>query len=442
MSNAREAAFRALLACHRQGAWIDEALKRELSRAGLDARDAALAARLSYGVMQNQLLLDYYLAHFCRRSLEQMDKNVLDILRLGVYQLLFADRIPSMAAVNESVELTKRVSRSPRAPGFVNAVLRSIDRRRDALPPLPSHPPERLSVQYSHPLWMVEEFARLLPGAEIEALLAADNAQPPVCAQVNTCRRSAEEVGALLSAEGVEARAHPWLPNCLLLSETGDLSRLAAFQEGLFYIQDPAAHLAALAAEPRPGMRVLDACAAPGGKSFATAIAMEGRGTILACDIHPSKVRRIREGAARLGLDGITARVMDAREFDPALGNGFDLVIADVPCSGLGIIRKKPDIRYKDPGPLAELPGLQKAILDNVSRYVRPGGVLLYATCTLLERENGGVVDGFLAGHPGFALEPIRLPEPIGICREGTLTLWPHIHGTDGFYMAKLRRRG
>ena len=216
--------------------------------------------------------------------------------------------------------------------------------------------------------------------------------------------------------------------------------RLAAFQEGRFYIQDAGARLAVLAAGPEPGTRVLDACAAPGGKSFAAAIAMEDRGEVLSCDIHPHKKKLIEAGAKRLGLTCVQAGVLDARSRKPGYENAFDLVMADVPCSGLGIIRKKPDIRYKDPAPLEGLPAVQRAILDNVSAYVRPGGVLLYCTCTLLPRENGEVVDAFLDAHPDFQPEAFSLPAPIGPVEGGRLTLWPHIHGTDGFYIAKLRR--
>lgn len=434
-ATARSVALDCLTACEKQGAWSDGYLKSAVRRAGLDSRDAGLCARLTYGVLQNRMLLDWHLDRFSTVKTGKMEPSVRNSLRLGLYQLLFLDRVPDHAAVNESVALAKELSRNPRVAGLVNAVLRAVERAGTAALPQP----QELSIRYSHPEWLVKEFSRTLPENEMEALLDADNGQPPTYAQGNTCRFQAEEVEALLSAQGVEWERHPWLPDCWLLSDTGDLEGLTAFQKGAIYIQDPAARLAVLAADPRPGMRVLDACAAPGGKSFAAAMAMGGSGEIRSCDIHPNKVNLIQTGAARLGLDLISAQVRDAKVFDPALEGKFDLVMADVPCSGLGIIRKKPDIRYKDPEALAALPEVQRAILDNVSRYVRPGGVLLYATCTLLERENGGVVDAFTAAHPEFTPEAFRLPGPIGDCG-GKLTLWPHIHGTDGFFMAKLRR--
>ena len=432
---AREAALRALVACEQQGAWSDGFLKKILRTAGLDSRDAALTTRLCFGVLQNRLLLDHYLGKLSSVKLEKMEPAVRNALRLGAYQVLFLDRVPDHAAVSEAVDLARKGSKNPRSAGLVNGVLRSLVRQKDSLE-LPEDP----AVRYSHPRWLADLFTRRLGREEAAALMAADNGEPPTCAQVNTTKATVEAVADSLQAEGVEVTPHPWLPNCLLLSHTGSLEELTAFREGLFYIQDAAAKLAVLAADPREGMDVLDACAAPGGKSFAAAIAMEGRGKVVSCDIHPHKMDLIRAGAKRLGLDCISAEVLDGKECKEEYLDGFDLVLADVPCSGLGIIRKKPDIRYKDPKPLEGLPRVQKAILDNVCRYVKPGGVLLYATCTLLERENEDVVRAFLDKHKDFTLEGFQVPGDFEGARDGMVTCWPHRHGTDGFFFAKLRR--
>ena len=433
--SAREVALNCLIACEKQGAWSDGYLRNAIRQAGLDGRDAGLCTRLVFGVQQNRLLLDWYLTRFSSVKPEKMEPPVRGALRLGLYQLLFMDRIPVHAAVNESVALTRKRSRNPRSAALVNAVLRAVERARKV--DLPQ--PEELSVRYSHPEWLVGELTGTVGPEEIEALLAADNGEPPIQAQVNTLKATVEEAAAELTAAGVTVSPHPWLPDCLDLEDTGNLEGLATFQNGTIYIQDAAARLAVLAAGPEPGMSVLDACAAPGGKSFAAAIAIGDSGFIFSCDIHPHKQALIEQGANRLGIRSITAAVMDAKTFDPELAGRFDLVIADVPCSGLGIIRKKPDIRYKDPEPLGGLPGVQRAILENVSRYVRPGGVLLYATCTLLRRENEAVVSWFLDKDTNFTLEPFTLPGPVG-ASEGMVTLWPHRHGTDGFFFAKLRR--
>jgi len=433
MATARSVALDCLIACEKQGAWSDGYLKSAVRKAALDSRDTGLCTRMAYGVLQQRMLLDWHLDRLSRVKTEKMDPVVRNALRLGLYQLLFLDRVPGHAAVNETVSLVKASRGGPGAAGLVNAVLRAFGREE-------VHPaPDALSVRYSHPDWLVKEFSRTLSPQEVEALLAADNGQPPICAQVNALRTTPEELRRELTAAGVGVQAGAWLPDGLELTDTGALEDLPAFQEGRFYIQDTAARLAVLAASPRPGMEVLDACAAPGGKTFAAAILMEGKGDILSCDIHPNKVKLIREGAARLGLSNVTAEVRDAKVFDPALEGKFDLVIADVPCSGLGIIRKKPDIRYKGPKALEGLPKVQLEILSNVSRYVKPGGALLYATCTLLEREDEGVVAQFLEGHGDFALSAFRLPG-----REedqAMVTLWPHRDGTDGFFFARMERK-
>lgn len=434
--SAREVALLALHACEQQGAWSDGFLKKTIREAGLDSRDAGFASRLCFGVLQNRMLLDFYLGQFSKLPLDRLEAKIRSCLRLGAYQILLLDRVPESAAVNESVNLARQYAKNPRAAGMVNGILRNLIRSRETLG-LPTH----LDIRYSHPAWLVKEFSLALNGEGVEALLEADNAIPPTMAQVNTTRFSQEEVVELLRQEGVEVQPHPWIPDCLLLQGTGDLERLESFRRGAFYIQDGAGKLSVLAADPRPGMQVLDACAAPGGKSFAAAIRMGGQGEIWSCDIHPHKRGLIQAGAERLGFSElIHPAIQDGKQCREEWIGRFDRVIADVPCSGLGIIRKKPDIRYKDPEPLVGLPAIQSAILENVSRYVKPGGALLYSTCTLLRRENEGVVEAFLEKHSDFTLERFQLPGPVGAVEGGMLTLWPHLHGTDGFFFAKLRR--
>lgn len=440
--SAREIALLTLSACERQGAWSEGYLKKAIREARLDRRDAALAARLCFGILQNRLLLDFYIGKYSTMNPEKMEINVRNALRLGVYQMAFLTRIPHSAAVNESVALTRKHCKNPRAAGMVNGILRSVSRNIEKLPVIEQGDPVRyLSLRYSHPAWMVREFDLALGREETEALLSANNGEVPIVAQVNTCKTDMEHALSRLEAEGVSAARHPWLANCLTMTGTGDLEELPAFREGLLYIQDAAARLAVAAAGLTPGMKVLDACAAPGGKSFAAAMDMGDVGEVLSCDIHPRKKMLIEAGAQRLGLTCIRAAVMDATKHRPAFEGAFDAVVADVPCSGLGVIRKKPEIRYKNPAAFAALPKLQREITETVSSYVRPGGILLYATCTLLKRENEDVVEAFLNAHPEYSLSAFSLPDPVGTAESGMMTLWPHTHGTDGFFMARLRRR-
>lgn len=432
--SAREVALQVLVNCQRRGAWSDSALSNAIRGARLSGRDAALASRLCYGVQQNQQLLDFWLERLCTVPLAKLELTVRTAIELGMYQIKLLDRIPARAAVSESVELARSWSRNPRSPGLVNGVLRAFDRQKEALPW-----PDSLTVRYSHPQWLVELLSDELEGVGVEQLLQANNSQPDTVIQTNLLKTSGEALRARLEAEGVAVTPHPALPDCFSISGTGDIEQLESFREGWFQVQDSAARMAVLAAAPKPGMRVLDACAAPGGKSFQVAMEMENKGSILSCDLQAKKLSRIMAGAARLGIDCISVRAMDGRVFEPELEGKFDLVLADVPCSGLGIIRKKPDIRYKRPEPLEGLPSIQRAILENVSRYVKPGGVLLYSTCTVLRRENQVVVDSFLTGRQDFRLEAFALPG-VGNCT-GMMTLWPHIHGTDGFFMAKMRKK-
>ena len=436
--SARREALAVLTACRTRGAWADAALGVHLKE--LSPADAGLCSRIVYGVIQNETLLDFYLSGLCSQKLDHLQPPLTDILRIGAYQILFLDRVPDSAAVHTSVELAKGAGRG-QAAGLINAVLRRLCREKETLPAISDRDEVKyLSIRYSHPKWLVKRLLSLLGREGAGAFLAVSNSQPPAAAQVNTCRCSTAEAVHALEAGDVRAEGHPWLPDCLLLQGTGDLERLNAFRDGMIYIQDPAARLAVLAAELRPGSRVLDVCAAPGGKSFAAAIAMGDRGEIVSCDLHENKLKRIREGADRLGLASIRAEAADGRVFREEWRDSFDLVLVDAPCSGLGILRKKPDIRRKTAGSLFTLPVVQSAILENAARYVCPGGTLLYSTCTILPEENGEVTDAFLGTHPEFSRESFTLPGPIGPV-EGQVTLWPHLHDTDGFYICRMTRR-
>lgn len=441
--DAREAALLTLNTCQRQGGWSDGALKKQLAAGGLEGREAALATQLCFGVVQNQLLLDFYLSKFSNIPLRRMESKVVQALRLGLYQMLFLSRIPQSAAVNSSVELTRTHCKNPRAPGMVNAILRSLQRNLNQLPTIPQNDPaEYLSILYSHPVWLVEELLPLLGSEGTAEYLQANNSQPPITAMVNTTKATTQQVAQLLAEQGVEVTSHPWLEDCLILNKTGNLERLDAYQQGLFYVQDPASRLMALASGASRDMRVLDVCAAPGGKSFAAAIQMENQGEVISCDLHPHKKKLIQAGADRLGLSIIKPMTADGKVRREEWVSAFDLVLVDAPCSGLGVIRKKPDIRYKDPEPLADLPQVQEAILENAAGYVKTGGVLMYSTCTILPRENGEIVVAFLKKHPEFIREAFTLPGPAGEVSEGEITLWPQVHQTDGFFICKLRKVG
>ena len=434
--SARETALNALIACRKEGAWANGVLKEYILRDRLDNRDAALATRLVYGVIQNRGKLDFYLKQLLTGKLRDLHPVVRDVLHLGLYQLYEMDKIPESAAVNESVELTKKYVKNPKAASLVNGVLRNAARKKGAL-----EEPKSYADKYSHPDELISLLKANLPKGQLEPMLIANNASPQTVVQVNTLKTTQQALIQRLESEGVSARPQGWMDNCLVLSGTGSIEHLPSFREGWFYVQDPASKLSVLCAKLEEDARVLDCCAAPGGKSFAAAMAMKGTGSITSCDVHAHKTGLIANGAARLGIENLTAKQQDATAFVPEWENAMDAVLCDVPCSGLGIIRKKPDIRYKDLTELAQLPQLQLQILRNQARYVKPGGTLLYSTCTVLRRENEDVLATFLAENDEFYLEPLDLPEVFPKNETGMLTLIPGQYDTDGFFISRLRRK-
>ena len=432
---ARETALNALITCRRQSGWSNAVLKQTIARDKLDSREAALATRLCYGVVQNRGRLDFYLRQLLTGSLKKLHPAVRDILHMGLYQIYDMDKIPDSAAVNESVTLARKYG-APGSDRLVNAVLRNAVRTKGTL-----QEPTSYEDRYSHPAQLVSLLKTALPKGSLEGVLKANNEAPKTVIQVNTLKTNGAALLEQLRREGVEAEPHGWMPECLVLGSTGSLEKLPSFQQGLFYVQDPASRLSVRCAGLQKDFRVLDCCAAPGGKSFAAAMAMAGTGSICSCDVHPHKIKLIENGASRLGIEILQARLQDASEFVPEWEGTMDAVLVDAPCSGLGIIRKKPDIRYRDLKENEALPALQKKILANQARYVKKGGVLLYSTCTLLPGENQEVVEDFLKTHPDFSLEKLPLPEVFPENTTGMLTLLPGQWDTDGFFISKMRRQ-
>ena len=433
----RNTALNVLIACRKEGGWSNGVLKEYLRRDRLDRREAALATRLCYGVLQNRLLLDHYLQQLLTGKLKSLHPVIHDILHMGLYQLYFMDKIPESAAVNESVSLAKHYCKGQKnAPNLVNAVLRNALSRKDSL-----QQPKSYVERYSHPQKLVDLLKPYVGKENLETMLRANNEIPPTVIQVNTLKTTVQELQQTLEGEGVSAQPHSWMPNALVLTGTGALENLPSFQNGLFYVQDAASKLSVMCAQLQEGMSVLDCCAAPGGKSFAAAIAMNGTGTITSCDVHEHKKTLIANGAQRLGIANLTALQKDATQPKPEWCEAFDVVIVDAPCSGYGIIRKKPDIRYKDPDTMKDLPQLQLQILRQQAQFVKPGGLLMYSTCTLVRAENESVVETFLQENPNFTLENLPLPDNFPKNETGMLALIPGAYDTDGFFISRLRRK-
>jgi 16S rRNA (cytosine967-C5)-methyltransferase len=405
-----------LAQCERSRSYANLALDAALKREGLAGADAALCAALAYGVIERRRTLDCQLEPLLQKPLAALPAEVRAALRMGVYQLFFMQRVPAHAAIFESVELAKASPKSCHLAALVNAVLRKAQARGLVLPE--GDGDGALSVRYSCPEWLVSLWRESYPDDYIQ-LLERSFGPGETVLRVNTTRTTAEALAEQLGAQPVEG-----LPDALRLAGEGSVAQLPGYGDGLFHVQDAAGQLCCRALGPRPGDTVLDLCAAPGGKSFTCAEIMRNQGKVIALDLHAHRVKLVEQGAARLGLTCIEAIQGDARHAQALCPEKAARVLCDVPCSGLGTIRKKPDIREKTRADLDKLPKLQYNILCGGMRRLAPGGALVYATCTLNPAENEGVCDRFLAEHPGFRAEPFR-------------TLMPHTHGTDGFFIAR-----
>ncbi|MBO4283554.1 MAG: 16S rRNA (cytosine(967)-C(5))-methyltransferase RsmB [Clostridia bacterium] len=438
MADVRRIALRLLDGWERDDTYLNLALNSPAT-AELSREERGFLTALLYGTAERKITLDYLTGRIAARS--DVAPGTKNILRLGLYQLFYMD-VPAHTAVDLTVSLAS--SRGER--GFVNGVLRAALRQcraPDGTLSLPLPARERglaryLSVAYSFPQELVRHFLGLLGEDQTERLLAAFNRESPLTVAVNTLKTSREELAARFTDAGIVCRPTPLSPVGLILSDAPPVATLPGFAEGLFFVQDEGAQLAAEILSPAPGSTVVDPCACPGGKSFAAAIRMEDKGRVHAFDLHDSKLPLISEGAARLGLTSVTVSCRDGLSPDPALLGRCQYVICDVPCSGLGVLGKKPDLRYRALERATELPDLQTALLNASLGYLAPGGRLLYATCTLNPKENEEVVSAFLASSPAFR------PVPFSVCGldapTGNITLYPHIHGTDGFFYALIER--
>src|SRR3954453_11387178 len=441
---ARRCAYAVLRRVFEDGAWADRAVRGGAERLSLDPRDLALATRLAYGAVQRRATLDHVIAVLAGRGVERLDPPVLAALRLGVFQLAYLDRIPAHAAGGESVQLAKAHSRG--GAGLVNAVLRRAAREaRGVIDALPDDTPEAAALRHSHPVWVASLWWEVFGAPEARALMAADNEPAEPVLRANTLRTSA---GALAARLPVASRPAPRLPEALALDSAFDAHGAPEWREGLFMPQSRAAMAVSRLLAPRPGERVLDLCAAPGGKTTHLAALMEGRGEIVAVERHPGRAEALRRTARRMGAEIVDVRTADAAAVQEP--EAFDRVLVDPPCTDLGTLAAPPDARWpKQAGQPAELARVQAAILHAGATALRPGGTLVYSTCTISPAENERLVAGFLAAHPEFSADALPAEQaasggPVwdhpGVPR--FLQTLPSRDGTDGFFIARLRKDG
>ena len=463
-SSPRALALSTLLSVEK-GKYGNIAVDTVLKRSTMSEPDRHLYTALVYGVTERKTTLEFLLSRFSSRPLSELDGTVRLALCMGLYQLIYLDRVPDHAALDETVSLVPR-----RVSGYVNAVLRSYLRFESSLPRLPdgSTPPREkhlttpeawisrfpelaegdlsaLSVCYGIPVSLCETFVTALGYATAASALAGFSQKPPMTLRVNTEKTTPEALAAELTAAGLTVLPAHYAATALRVPD-GAITATEAFERGDFFIQDEASQLCMAALEARPGDVVADTCACPGSKSFGIALTMKNQGEVHSFDLHRSKLSLITSGAERLGLTVVTADERDARDPDPTLMGRCERVLCDVPCSGLGVIAKKPEIRHKDLTESARLPAIQAAILEASAGYLKSGGVLVYSTCTILPAENGDVVKAFLMAHPEF--EPLDFAFPtkdteVSDIRSegGMVTLLPDKNATDGFFIARLRKK-
>ena len=401
----------------------------------LSQRDKSFVSRLFYGVLERKLTLEYIISKYSTRPLKKLDNSVVNILKMGIYQLLYMDSVPDSAAVNESVLLARQCGKTS-ASGFVNAVLRNFIRDGKRID-LPKDKFERLSVEYSCGTQLVKLLCKDYSYEKAENFLKNSLTTHKTYIRTNTIKTSSEKLIEALKEFGIKAELCTDVPDCILAENLGGVEELELFRSGMFHVQDLSSQICCKALDPKSGDTVIDVCAAPGGKTFTFAEMMGNKGNILACDLHEKRVKLIENDAGRLGISVIEAVQNDAK----VVNDGFpaaDKILCDVPCSGFGVIRSKPEIKYTDIEAVKGLPEVQYKILSTASSYLKSGGELVYSTCTLNKAENDDVIDRFLSEHKDF--EPVPAADWLGK-QDYKLTIFPEEFDCEGFFISKIRRR-
>lgn len=443
----RETALKILYDIDVQGAYSNIALKKFLKETDYKVVDRGFITELVYGIIKNKTRLDYIIGKFSSVKINKMSPWILNILRLGVYQILFLERIPDSAACNESVKLSKKYGHMASSK-FVNAVLRNVGRQKDtiAFPDKKQKPIEYLEVTYSHPRWMIEQWIKKYGFDFTEGLCKANNEVADLTVRANTLKTTPEELASHLTQEDIQVEKGKYIAEALLLRHVGNIEGIDAFKSGLFQVQDESSMLVSKVLDPQPGETIIDVCCAPGGKTTHIAQLMKNTGCIYGWDIHPHKIELVRTAAQRLGIEILQLEARDATAANDALLNKADRVLVDAPCTGMGIIRRKPDIKWnKANEDLKSITEIQRKIIDTASKYVKPGGTLVYSTCTIQDEENINLVKAFLEEHSDFELVSIEGTVPTGLQKDtvsqGYLQLYPNVDGTDGFFISKLKRK-
>lgn len=443
----REAALKILYDIEKNKAYSNISINKHLEAGNFSSLDRGFITELVYGTLKWKLTLDYIIGKFSTVKIKKLSPFILNILRLGVYQIVFAHRIPHSAACNESVKLAKRYGHSA-SSGYVNGVLRNIVRNVDNIvyPHKSRDIEEYFSVKYSYPLWMVRNWLKIYGEEFTGGFLEAGNDTPPFTVRINTLLITKEKFIEELKREEFEVEEGLYLKEAVNIKNPSGVQSMDAFKKGYFQVQDESSMLVAKVLDPKENDTVLDVCGAPGGKSTHIAQIMKNKGLVISRDIHEHKIKLIGDSASRLGIKNIKTECFDATVFDSSLEGKIDRVLVDAPCTGYGIIRRKPDIKWvRKEEDKFEICGIQKKILNISSKYVKPGGVLVYSTCTTEPMENEDMVKVFLKENKEFYLDDISSFLPHGLkkesAKEGYIQIYPHTDKIDGFFICRMRKR-
>ncbi len=440
--NTREIALNILLDVNENNSYSNIAISKHIPL-DMATQDMNFIRELVYGVLENKLYIDFIISKASKIKLKKIHPAIRDILRLGIYQLVFMEKVPESAAVNESVKIAKKYGHKG-SIAFVNGILRSISRDIDAFTKIDIKDNAKyLSVKYSHPEYMIQRFIKDFGYKFTESLLITNNSKPLLNIRVNTLKVNKEDLKILLTDKGYDVKYGNYASDCLIIENPSRITELDEFKKGYFTIQDESSMLVAQVLNPNENSLVLDVCSAPGGKSTHIAQLMNNKGKIISRDLYSHKIKLIDENANRLGIDIIKSQVFDALDLDEELIEKVDYCLVDAPCSGLGLLRRKPEIKWnRQLADIRELTNLQYKILDLSKNYIKTNGILMYSTCTILDEENIEIVNKFLANNPDFKLISIEKElgnlEKIQTASKGYIQLYPNIHSVDGFFIAKM----
>ncbi|RDY28673.1 16S rRNA (cytosine(967)-C(5))-methyltransferase RsmB [Romboutsia weinsteinii] len=438
--NSREIAYNVLSDIEKNNNYSNMAINKYFKNLDISDQDRGFATELIYGVVENKYYLDYIMDKLSKIKSQKMEIHVKILIRMGIYQIIMLDSVSDYAAVNETVNLVKKFDK--KSSGFVNAILRNVIRQKETISNVDIDDKIMyLSTKYSYKPWMMKNWINSFGIEFTEDLLEANNEKPSLYLRTNTLKITRDELINRLNEMNIKCYKVATIEEAIRVENLKNIENNKLFKEGLFTIQDISSMIVGKVLNPKEDSLVLDVCSAPGGKSTHLATIMKNTGKVVSRDIFEHKIKLINSTANRLGLTNIEAECSDASVIDKDSIERFDYVLADVPCSGLGIIRRKPEIKYKEKAELKGLPELQKVILNNASKYVRCGGNLVYSTCTIQDAENIDVVNNFLEENDNFELVPIdAVNVDLDNQDKGYLKIYPNIHGMDGFFIAKFKR--